>query len=70
MHISFILFFYQWTQIYVESKKRVKKPNVYTHLFRALGIHMKKTIRKKNFYIKSKFDHWQDYQKADGNNGL
>ncbi len=31
---------------------------------------MKKTIRKKNFYIKSKFDHWQDYQKADGNNGL
>jgi len=61
-HSSYM--FYQWKQLYVEGKKRIK--TVYTYLFRALKIHNKKIIPKTGFFIKSRFDNWKQYQKRDG----
>lgn len=58
--------FYQWKQIYIEGKKRVKLKSVYTYLYRALRIHMKKNIPAKKFFVKSEYDNWKLFQNEYG----
>ncbi len=59
--------FYQWKQIYVEGRKRVKG-SVYTYLYGALKIHNKKNIDAKKFFVKSRYDQWKQFQLKDGKN--